>query len=107
MNYFLAEAGSSQNVDVVARFESSSTGAVPVEISVPHVPVRRNYRTNIIGNILTEQAVFNIIIDPNFKTPDYIVGWDGKTVVEATVNANGEYESVFTFSVGMDCSAGK
>ena len=73
MNYFLAEAESSQTVDVVARFVSSSTGAVPVEISVPHVQVRRNYRTNIIGNILTEQVVYNIIIDPNFKTPDNVV----------------------------------
>ena len=92
MNYFLAEAGSSQNVDVEARFESSTPGAVPVKISVPHVPVRRNYRTNIIGNILTEQAVFNIIIDPNFKTPDYIVGWDGKSTTAIEPNAEGIYE---------------
>lgn len=67
MNYFLASTESSQNIEVVARFESSTAGSVPVEITVPHVPVQRNYRTNIIGNILTEQTVFNIIIDPNFK----------------------------------------
>ena len=91
MNYFLADKDQSQNVDVVARFKSSQS-TVPVEISVPNVPVQRNYRTNIIGNILTEQAVFNIIIDPNFKEPDYIVGWDGETKTEVTPNAEGVYE---------------
>jgi len=91
MNYFLASTESSQNIEVVARFESSTAGSVPVEITVPHVPVQRNYRTNIIGNILTEQTVFNIIIDPNFKEPDYVVGWDGKTVTAVTP-VNGVYE---------------
>ena len=91
MNYFLASKEQSQTLDVVARFESSSDDAVPVEILVPHVPVQRNYRTNIIGNILTEQAVFNIVIDPNFNDPDYVVGWDGKTVTAVTENG-GIYE---------------
>ena len=90
MNYFLADKEQSQNVDVVALFKSSQS-TVPVEISVPNVPVQRNYRTNIIGNILTEQAVFNIIIDPNFYEPDYIVGWDGDTKTEVTP-VNGVYE---------------
>lgn len=87
MNYFLASKDQSQTLDVTARFESKNS-SVPVEISVPHVPVQRNYRTNIIGNILTEQTVFNIIIDPNFNTPDYVVGWDGKTVTPVTPEGN-------------------
>ena len=91
MNYFLADKDQSQNVNVEARFKSSQS-EVPVVVSVPNVPVRRNYRTNIIGNILTEQAVFNIIIDPNFKTPDYIVGWDGETKTAVEPNAEGIYE---------------
>ena len=91
MNYFLADKDQSQNVNVEARFKSSQS-EVPVVVSVPNVPVRRNYRTNIIGNILTEQAVFNIIIDPNFKTPDYIVGWDGKSTTAIEPNAEGIYE---------------
>lgn len=87
MNYFLASKDQSQNVDVVARFKSNKS-SVPVEISVPNVPVQRNYRTNIIGNILTEQTIFQIIIDPNFNTPDYVVGWDGKTVTEVVPNGD-------------------
>ena len=75
MNYFLADRESSQNVTVGARFRSSVKGTTDVTIGIPNVPVQRNYRTNIIGNILTEQVVFNIVIDPNFKTPDHVKGW--------------------------------
>lgn len=36
-------------------------------VSVPTVPVRRNWRTNIIGeNILTDNARFTVTIDPDF-----------------------------------------
>ena len=36
-------------------------------MDVPNVPVRRNWRTNIIGhNLLTESSAFDIVIDPDF-----------------------------------------
>ena len=55
-----------------------------------NVPVERNYRTNIIGYLLTNPAVFNITIDEEFKKPDYIVSiWDGETVTPPT-EANNE-----------------
>ena len=31
-----------------------------------NVPVKQNYRTNIIGNLLTDQATFEIVVDENF-----------------------------------------
>lgn len=36
-----------------------------------NVPVQRNYRTNIMGYLLTNPADFNITIDEKFKNPDY------------------------------------
>ena len=41
------------------------------KLTVDNVPVEKNYRTNILGNLFTEDAVFNIVIDEHFKTPDY------------------------------------
>ena len=35
------------------------------------VPFQRNYRTNIIGNLLTNPAVFTIVVDEKFNEPDY------------------------------------
>ena len=34
------------------------------------VPFQRNYRTNIVGNLLTNPAVFTIIVDEAFNEPD-------------------------------------
>ena len=95
MNYFLAskkEIG--QTINLEAEFDSqvSTDNEVGnIKISVTNVPVARNYRTNIIGNILTEQSVFNIIIDPDFDG-DYVVGWDGKTVDEPNNSTTYGYE---------------
>ena len=35
---------------------------------VPNVTVQRNWRTNIIGDILNENVTFNVVIDPKFDT---------------------------------------
>ena len=57
-----------------------------------NIPVQRNYRTNIIGSLLTNPATFNIIIDADFidsPAKDYIVSvWDGESVETPTVDAN-------------------
>ena len=50
---------------------TATNGTHNVERLYTNVPVQRNYRTNIYGNILTEDANFNIEIVPGFETPDY------------------------------------
>ena len=37
------------------------------------VPLQRNYRTNILGNLLTNTAVFTIVVDEQFNEPDNVV----------------------------------
>lgn len=39
-------------------------------LTVSNVPVQRNYRTNIYGNLLTSTTTFNVTIDPIFNAPD-------------------------------------
>ena len=41
-------------------------------VNVSQVPVQRNYRTNIYGNLLTSAVDFNIVIDPIYYEP----AWD-------------------------------
>ena len=38
--------------------------------TISNVPVQRNYRTNIIGSILTGAVDLNVTIDPAFEEPD-------------------------------------
>ena len=69
MNYVLAsEVG--ETVSVKAKMESGqSTWETDL---IPNVPVRRNYKTNIVGDLFSEHAVLQIIVVPDFKTPDEI-----------------------------------
>ncbi len=38
-----------------------------ITLSVPNAPVQRNYRTNVLGNLLTNTADFNIVVDPIYN----------------------------------------
>ena len=48
---------------------TATNGSHNIERHYANVPVQRNYRTNIYGNILTEEANFNIEIVPGFDEP--------------------------------------
>lgn len=71
LNYILVADNSSTGydkdvlTDFKVTFFDDDVAVNTVEVS--SVPVRRNFRTNIIGNkILTDYATFEIIIDPMF-----------------------------------------
>ena len=68
MNYvgFASEAGA--NVDVVFNINTSE-GNVTHEVS--NVPVKPNYRTNIVGNLITASADYNVSIDNVWVTEEY------------------------------------
>ena len=34
------------------------------------IPIRRNYKTNVSGNLLTKQGSFTVTVDPEFNKPD-------------------------------------
>ena len=66
MNYFVptGKFAESHVSNVKAQFVSASHA---VEISSPSTPVQSNWRTNIVGNLLTDQVVFNVEIVPAFE----------------------------------------
>lgn len=53
--------------DATATFWVGSTDR---KVSVPNAPYKRNMRTNILGDLLTINQDFNIVLDPNFKGGD-------------------------------------
>ena len=69
MNYFVptGKFAESHVSNVKAQFVSASHA---VEISSPSTPVQSNYRTNIVGDILTRSQQFKIVVDPAFDEPD-------------------------------------
>lgn len=70
MNYLIpvGKQGESHNIDVAATFKANNGETVTV--SAPNAPVQNNYRTNILGNLLTSQVIFNVEIVPSFNEPD-------------------------------------
>lgn len=67
MNYLLVAAGTEDNVEVVAQFYT--TGGL-VEHSIGSVPVQKNYKTNIVGDIFTNTSAFTITVVPDFAGAD-------------------------------------
>lgn len=66
MDYLLV--GDEQELfDLLFEFE---TNGANVSYSFANVPMQRNYRTNIFGNLLSDDAEWNVRIDSTWKTPD-------------------------------------
>lgn len=53
--------------DATATFWVGSTDRT---VSAPNAPYKRNMRTNILGDLLTIDQDFNIVVDPDFKGGD-------------------------------------
>lgn len=73
LNYLLV--GDKQNeknlTDITFEWSTEDGKTNDPVTTFKNIPVQRNYRTNIIGWMLTNPADFNIIIDDEFEKPDY------------------------------------
>ena len=67
MNYLLVDADK-ETVDVVFGY-SEGDAAVAKTRTVGSVPVQRNYRTNIYGQLLTSDVDINVVIKPEYYEP--------------------------------------
>ena len=64
MSYILVDAQKSTLQDLYFTFHPTSGNDIVFDEGLNNVPVQRNWRTNIIGQILTGNIDFNISIDP-------------------------------------------
>lgn len=75
MNYVLADDESKiQTMSATFTHDKSSN---PVVVEAKNVPYKRNHRTNIIGNFLTEMAVVNVVVLEKFDDYDYNIDENG------------------------------
>ena len=94
MNYVFVPANQS-NVTVSYDINTNNYGTV--ENTVPNVPLARNYRTNIIGNLLTSEVDYNVELAPWYENSN---SGTTEVIVDGLVkNQNGDYE-VYT-AVGL------
>lgn len=67
--YFLPTEATSVSTITASMSVAGNTSA-PVELTAEGINAQRNYRTNIYGNLLTNNGKFYITVDPGF-TDDY------------------------------------
>ena len=85
MNYLFAPE-TEQIVLPSVKMTAKLTEVVDFEVS--NVPAKRNYRTNVIGNLLTEQTNYTITVVPEWGTPELVgpvPGYMGAVLPEAPV----------------------
>lgn len=90
MNYvgFADELGTPVKVSYVIKTTEGN-----IDNDIENVPVKPNYRTNIVGNLITSTSDYTITLEDEWDMPaDEYEIWDGKTLTEPTnVNAAGEF----------------
>ena len=101
MNYvgFAPEMGTS---DVTVSYViNTSEGNIDNEIL--NVPVKPNYRTNIIGNLITSKTDYTITLEDEWYTPENVYSvWDGHTVTEPAIETNASGEPVLVIDEASD-----
>ena len=88
LNYLLVGNEGEQSLIKADLEIQKESGEVINTVTFSNVPVQRNYRTNIVGNLLTSQAQFNITLDPNYE--DDITG-NNKVIAEGITRFDNVY----------------
>ena len=109
MNYLLVPEAKGV-VDIEFGYTDSDAAAAKTRI-VGSVPVQRNYRTNVYGQLLTSKVGFNVIINPEFEEPGNNIVLGGAIAVssdaelEAALKANEErIDVVMTKDLALNAS---
>ena len=88
LNYLLVGNEGEQSLIKADLEIQKADGTVINTLAFSNVPVQRNYRTNIVGNLLTSQTQFNITLDPNYE--DDITG-NNEVIAEGITRFNNVY----------------
>lgn len=84
MNYLLVNG---EKELVAVEFSVAQGDSYAREYEYQSVPLRRNYKTNIIGNLLTSTLDFDITINPIFAEEEYVV----RASVEEVLTLGGKF----------------
>ena len=69
---YLAVLGNQSLVDITAEIDVEDPNGVPSTIihQINDVPVQLNYRTNIVGNLITSATDFKVTVEEEWNLPD-------------------------------------
>ena len=100
MNYFFASANESYTTDVTLAVNYSNGASYSRKFT--YVPLKQNYRTNIIGQLLSKSTDFTVTIDPAFGEDEpestYVATIED---LQAAINAAGVGETKIVLGADM------
>lgn len=64
MDYIWAPADEANLADFSVTFINDGNN-ITTNDAFKNIPIRRNYKTNVSGNLLTKQGTINVTIDPD------------------------------------------
>ena len=104
MNYVLVNTKELVNATLTVYGKRTTGGeAFPLTVNnYTSVPLQRNYRTNILGSLITKATDFEVTIDPAFGIPD-IDEWE--QVADGVTRHNNDY--YLTNAAGLFWLAGE
>lgn len=70
VDYIWASADEAALADFSVEFFNNST-SITVNDNFKSVPIRRNYKTNVSGNLLTKEGNFEVTVNPAFEKQEY------------------------------------
>ena len=110
MNYFFVPAGDA--LVEVSYAIKTNPGENNITNTITQVPVKENFRTNVIGNLLTTATTFEIVVDQNFNEPaEEVYEWSNVEVssddaaVKAALAAGADHIALGTGSFIIPNSA--
>lgn len=97
MNYLFVPSAGDGLVELSYKIQ---TDKGTIENSIINVPVKQNFRTNIIGNLLTTKTNFEIVVDEDFNKKDIDLKYeaDGLIQVNPDLNATAYYTRKYEIS---------
>ena len=81
VDYIWASADEAALADFSVEFFNIST-SITVNDNFKSVPIRRNYKTNVSGNLLTKEGNFEVTVNPAFEKQEYDNAYGVQTVAE-------------------------
>ena len=104
MNYIFAPATQNDLADVTFSYKEKDEKITFSPATYTNIPLKRNYRTNIKGALLTKSTDFEVTIDPLFDEPaEEVDVWDGVSVTEPEIVVNNETgETAYVVNSGSD-----
>lgn len=84
-DYLFASAEEQTLANFTMSF-SNESGTVFEPYEFSNIPLQRNYKTHVTGNLLTNSAKLNVVVKPDFETPDYSIDiYDGFSIAEPEI----------------------